>query len=134
MAIDRLLARLVPPGGTDEEHQWRWAVAVSLGGLIFVTAGAAGAFTWAGISAHANEGEVTRQVHKLENRLTAIEDTQRIAARLVIAGEICRLHYLRMGTSGALRLQLNTSYEEKQNEYFRIAGSRYPINECTPPG
>lgn len=74
------------------------------------------------------------EVNKIDQRLMAIETQQTIATKITLGQEICRLLFLRQKAEGQLWVQLDQSFNEKQNQYAQIDGNRYPVNECTPPG
>jgi hypothetical protein len=130
MSVEKMLGALVPPSDDTGVVRWRWIMAISVGTLMLWAAWAMGLFAGVGFPGFARADET----EKLDMRLAQIEQKQDITAKLALAAEVCRIYYLRMTAEGQLRVQLNNSFEEKQEQYSAIAGQRYSVAECTPPG
>lgn len=124
------VAGLIPPGLT-KSMRWRLTVSAFVCGLIVATAWGMGAFTALGAPGYARAEEV----HLLDLRLSTIENNQRTGLRIALAGEICRIHFARMGTTGEVSRQLNKSFEDRQVEYSAVEPNhqRYNTGECSAP-
>lgn len=65
------------------------------------------------------------------DKLDEIERKQDMQLRLTLAQEICRIHQLRLESSGPVWVQLNASFERRQEDYAAVNdGARYPVQEC----
>lgn len=129
MDVEDAALALVPPG-INKVLQWRLAVSLSIGGLIVFAIWAVGGFGFAGFEGLARAGEID----KLGNRMAKIESNQQTGLRITLASEICRIHWLRMEASGEMWVELNKSFDARQEEYAGInGGHRYLVAECSKP-
>lgn len=117
------------PGDPVADHKWRVKVVVSLlclAGLQVLHLWSSSSWPWLGPNARADE------VRRLEAKLDALIEQQTKTYVLQLGQEICRLYFVRMdpAPSSFVAQTLERSYEEKQSEYARLEGRRYPVAEC----
>jgi hypothetical protein len=130
MDPSKLVNSLIPPSDEAGVVRWRWAMAGTMFALLLWVSWAMGMFTYLGATGLARADEL----NKVEGRLASIEANQRVALRITLSGEICRLYWLRMGATGEAWVQFNNGFEQRQEEYAAVnGGARYPAAECSRP-
>lgn len=84
-------------------------------------------------TAHAElRREFDGKLNEIRADLDEIKQQQVTGLQILMAQEICRLYRLREQASGQLARTLSDSFEEKQQAFSRLTGSRYPVMECAP--
>lgn len=120
---------LIPPG-ISKSLRWRLVVSASIATLFLFCAWGFGMFTGMGFPGYARADDLRH----VDQRLVNLETNQLTALRITLAGEVCRLHFLRMAAAGDVWIQLNKSFEDRQEEYARANGGvRYNVVECSMP-
>lgn len=118
-------------GQDDVHYRWRVRVTAIIVILAFLFGGhvlTAKVFPWGGRVAMASDTKA------LDDQLKLLLEQSTNTYKITLGQEICRVYFLRKGTSGPLYETLNKAYEEKQTTYKGLnKDNRFPIAECAQP-